>query len=302
MEPVGPGGEPAAGDLAGPDEPLALSAPLARRIAATECRADDAGRSCAWYHGFWQYLRLLDFITTPRDHAAFYRQALGPALAEGCGRVLVSGSADYAMLAQLLRIFGEARRHPAIVALDICRTPLALCEWYAARRGVVLATVATDILAYRAETTFDLVCTHSFFGRFAPAERPRLIERWRALLRPGGRVVTVNRIRPDAPAIVGFTAEQAARFVARVRERAATMGRVADLGLAELLPMAEAYAAATRTHPLRSAEELRALFEAGGFRIEHLAVEPLAGRTGILPTGPTMSGGARYAQLVARRL
>lgn len=111
-----------------PEEPLGLSAPLARELAQRLCRADPTRGSCAWYHGFWQYVRLLDFGTTPRDHADFYREALLGPISAGDRRILVSGTADYAMPACILWIGGLAGVKPDLTVLDICPTPLRLCE------------------------------------------------------------------------------------------------------------------------------------------------------------------------------
>jgi len=286
-----------------PEEPLALSAPLARRLAGERCHADrQRDRSCAWYHGFWQYLRWFDFVTTPRDHADFYRAALAGPVAARQRRVLISGTADYAMLAQLLAIYARAGMSPAVTALDICPTPLCLCEWYAERIGTTITTVAQDIRTFRREDAFDLLCTHSFFGRFSPDERPALIARWRNLVRPGGRVVTVNRIRPGAPDIVQFTSEQAERFAARVRQAAESVREQLDISVAAVMTMADAYIAAKRTHPVRSLDELVRLFETAGFHMEQAAIGTIGARARQAPQGPTMSGGAEYARIVARRI
>jgi len=287
-----------------PDEPLAVSAPLAREIAPSHCHVDPrSGESCAWYHGFWQYLRLFDFITTPRDHAEFYRAALGPALEAGLQRVLISGTADYALLHCLRWIFDKQGAKPAITVLDLCPTPLRLNEWYAARHGLAVRAIRSDILAFDHASPFDLICTHSFLGRFAPPDRPKLIARWHALLRPGGRVVTVNRIRPEAPERVGFTAEQAQGLRERVLAAARAAGDRIDVSPEVIAQMADAYAGAKqKTNPVRSVAELEALFQQGGFRLEQIVVAPVGPRGEQAPQGPTMSGGAQYAQIVAIRV
>jgi SAM-dependent methyltransferase len=286
--------------LAVPDEPLALSAPIARELSTRLCHFDPRrGMSCAWYHGIWQYLRLFDLITTPRDHAAFYRAALVEPVRAGARRLLVSGTADYALPACLLWICGLAGAKPEITVLDICPTPLRLCEWYAERKGATIMTSAVNILDYDNPAPFDVVATHSFLGRFSPSERHALVSRWHRLLRPGGRVVMVNRIRPDAPDIVRFTPEQVERFVGRVRQAAESAGNPADISADLLVAMAQDYAAGHRMIPVRSTDEIVHLLEAGGFRIDQLTVSPVASRKTQGPSGPTMSGGAQYAQIVA---
>lgn len=288
-------------ETAYPEEPLALSAPLARALAPRLCHDDPQRGSCAWYHGFWQYLRLLDFNTTPRDHAEFYRGALTEPIAAGDRRVLISGTADYALPACMLWIFGSAGATPDLTVLDICATSPRLCEWYAERVGATIVPVVQDILAYDPAKPYDVVTTHSFLGRFSPEERRILFARWHRLLRPGGRVVTVNRVRPGAGERVSFTVEQVDRFITRVREAAAGLKHPLDVSVDELVAMARRYAGGMRSYPLHSVDDLMGLFEGAGFRIEQLAVGPVGPRAAQAPTGPTMSGGADYARIVAVR-
>src|ERR1700682_5975440 len=87
-----------------PEEPLVESAPLAHRLAQTHCRPLPAtGEDCAWYHGFWQYLRLMGLAKTSGGQGAFLVETLrGLAGAGQSPRVMVSGSADYSMPAHAL--------------------------------------------------------------------------------------------------------------------------------------------------------------------------------------------------------
>ncbi len=287
-----------------PQEPLADSAPLARRIAARCCRRDPAtGETCAWYHGLWQYLRLLDIGTVPGDHGAFFADALRAPLGERPRpRILISGAADYGTLAQVLRACRRAGTDADITVVDICATPILLCRWYARRTSTRLATTVADILDYAAPAPFDMVCTHSFLGNFDGAARRRLVARWRDLLRPGGRVVTVNRIRAaDSPVLTSFTPEQTEALLDRLRTAAARGAPGLDLDGERLLAMARAYAERKRTFTVRSPDEMRALFTDNGFAVERFeagAIDPAS--PGPLQ-GPTIRGGSVYGMIVATR-
>jgi len=35
-----------------------------------------SGSSCSWYHSAWQYLRLIDMVSTPSWHGNFYADQL----------------------------------------------------------------------------------------------------------------------------------------------------------------------------------------------------------------------------------
>jgi SAM-dependent methyltransferase len=288
---------------------LRESAPLARAAAAQGCHRDPrTGQSCAWNHGLWQYLRILGLITTPDDQGAFYDAAFGAAAdrvaADKGGRVprvLVSGAADYGMLAEVLPAFRRRGIEPDVTVSDLCETPLMLNRWYAERQGARIATRRSDAVEFRDDKPYDVVCTHSFLGQFTPERRPKLIENWRRLLRPGGTVITVNRIRPPSDdTSQRFSQDRAERFRDLVLQAAAAAG---GLGLdpESLARDAQTYASRSGWNPVRSKEEVVALFEAGGLAIERFELAPVKRDGGGDLRGPTLPGGAQYASLVAVR-
>lgn len=286
------------------DEPLATSAGLARRLALQLCRTDPAtGSSCAWLHGFWQCLRILGLAADPARHAAFYGDALGEThAAGGAPRVLVSGAADYSMLAHALAAFRARAVEPAITVIDRCETPLHLNRWYADRVGCQLESQRAGMLDYAPPAPFDAICTHSFLGMFSPLERPRLVDAWHRALRPGGRLVTAHPLRPGGPDEPNrFSAEQARAFRAAVAERADEIAGLLGSSAAEVMSQAERYLGASYGYPVRSIDELRALFRDAGFALEHLELASP-------PAGPHAAGGpglrnaaVRYAHVIAVR-
>lgn len=286
------------------EEPVLESAPLARQLAPRLCRTDPAtGASCAWNHGFWQYLRALGMVTTPQHHADFFAQALGKVdSGSATPRVLISGAADYSMLAHVLWAFGARRVVPRITVVDLCETPLALNDWYARRANLQIERACCNVLDYRGSAPCDAVCSHSFLGQFAPAERRRLMAKWRELLRPGGLVATVNRIRPGSgPGRLGFTPEQAQAFRGMVARKAAALREQLDVLPVELEEWAAAYAARQSAYPVASREELVELFEAAGFRLDQVSCAGVAGAARTPVSGPTAPGGAEYACVIATR-
>jgi hypothetical protein len=285
-----------------PEELLVVAAPQALAWSRELCRrVNPSGRTCAAYHGIWQYLRLLGIINPPWEDVPFFREAFGAAARRGQRRVLVAGCADYAMPAVVQWSFALEGAQPDLTVLDYCETPLRLNEWYAERHGGALRTVACDLLDYRPERPFDIVCTHSLFGLFSPTARHALIARWQELLVPGGIVVTVNRIAPGAPDLERFTDAQALEFRERVRREAlAQQDRLQlAIGPEELAALADGFVAQNVVHAVRSESELVKLFESGGFRIESLAFRSITGAK--LLSGPTQGAGSTVVQLVAAR-
>ena len=186
---------------------LAESSLLMEEWSRTKCKAKpkggmeewakdhrvDKSANCNWYHGTWQYLRLLDMVAVPGWHADFYRESLGGILRNKPeANVLISAAADYGMLATLHDAIESVGAEPSIVIYDICETPLASCQWYADRHGLTIKTCCGDLITGTIpEAPFDLIVTDEFLTVLKSEYKPLILKRWRELLRPGGAVVTV---------------------------------------------------------------------------------------------------------------
>lgn len=279
---------------------LRRSAPLALATAAQHCHRH-AGADCSWYHGPWPYFRLLGVVST----AAVHEQFLGATLAELLRnrvqpRILISGTTDYALLALLLDAL--AGRPADITVADLCPTPLALCDGYARERGIAISTRAGDILTLTTEHPFDLVCTHAFMGYFDDAARAALVRQWHALLKPGGQLLTVQRIRPDAaPGLVQFSPDQSRAFRDLVLAEATRRRHELDLEPEQLAAAAQVFAERFRSHPIRSREELARLFTDAGFELNTFAFHDIGQHTPGLVSGPSVPAQAEFAHIIATR-
>lgn len=283
---------------------LADCAALAHALAPEGCWRDAAsGEGCAWYHGFWPYMRLLDYGSSPELHKTFYAQGLAPlAAASSPARVLISGAADFAMLEVAQQAFAGAAAAPRLTVVDRCETPLALCRWFAERAGLAIETRAVNILEFEDPQGFDAIVTHSFFGNFPPELRPALAARWAALLRPGGRFLTINRLRgTGSAATVPFSAQESAAFIARLTADLESHRELLDAPPAEIAALAESYLRHKRSHPVRSAAEFAALFRDAGLNLELFEELEVADPGESRPRGPTMPGKATYLKVIARK-
>ena len=217
-------------------------------------------------------------------------------------RILISGAADYGMLALVIGLFREIGIEPQITVIDICETPLALNRWLAERESIKIHTHCSDILSYTPDVPFDVISTHGFFCYFSPAQRPVLLTNWRTLLRPGGAVVTVVPIRPAAACEpMGFTPAQAAAFCATVMKRATEMRGVLGIEPEEALRGAQRTVSQRRSYSMTSLEEVRSLFEQAGFTIKRLSFVPLIAGGDSEVSGPGTSRSANYAHIIAIR-
>ncbi len=275
-------------------EPLAESAPLMRALAQQHCRPDSEG--CIHYHGFWQHLRLMGLGATLGGHPRAYLEAFAQwraRVGDVQARVLICGCADYSMLAHLLAALGPTARHLRIVAVDICRTPLAISEWYAERHGFDLETVQSDILEWHGAMEFDLITTSSFLGYFPPDERPLLLQQISRLLAPGGSFVSSNRLRPDQGGPVTRSEADIERFADSVARAGANLPAGCRLEAERLREAARRYARMRRPFPLRAAADIERLAGRAGLRVERMErLQNPRSESGI--KGPTLDDGSPY--------
>jgi SAM-dependent methyltransferase len=291
------------------DEPLAISAPLALAAAKRLCRhAPLLGQSCLSFHGTWQYRRLFGLLTSisnDQQHG-FFHDALGAlAVAGRHARVLITGAADYAMMALVLRAYRDRKAKLDLTVLDCCETPLFLNRWYAERASHPLELSACDILEFESPRPFDVICAHSFVNQFPPTSRPELIAKWRQLLRPGGKLVMINRIWPAAEE-GPFSAKPE-----RVKVFRAKMLRAAERwpDLTGATPEELAgYAAdqmGRQIYLVNSLERLCDLLADGGFAVERLETSPAEEATqlsaALYPDKAQPTQSRFYAHLVCAR-
>jgi SAM-dependent methyltransferase len=281
-------------------ELLVLSAPLARRMAPRLCRKDPiTGEDCSWYHGLWHDLRLLGLAAAPDQQATFFRDAFARVAGRSL-RVLISGSADYSILAH---VHAGCVRHQVaakITVLDTCETPLFFARWYAERAGFQVETVQADIFSYTSETAFDAICSHGFLSQFPPSQRLELVHQWFRLLAPAGTVLLVNRVRPGpAGTETKFSEAQARQFCDSVAEKLRRIGSADRSEIAAILARAEAYARRLVGYALTE-NELTTLFDSDGFHIDHTEILTSPAQDGLV--APAVPGGANHACLVATRI
>ena len=285
-------------------EPVAESAPLARREAARLCRADGPDRQgCAWYHGIWQYLRLLGVAAAPSRNAGFFLDTLEALARDGeFQRVLISGTADYSMLAYALQAYRNGGATPRITVVDQCETPLFLCRWYAERLSQTIEIHTGNMLDFTPDDAFDVVCCHSFLSRIPPTQRAGLIAAWKRALRPGGKVVTNTRLNPSwSEQASGFTPEQIAAFRDQVYEEAVKQSDTLHIDPEEIAEDARRYAERSKTFSIRTQEEVIGLFEEGGFTLERFDLTETGGKLSTGKSGPGTAQKATYAEIVALR-
>jgi hypothetical protein len=268
------------GDTAEPDREGALTALLAEcapSMAATAAVLCQGGyvdsESCDWYHGTWPYLRCLGVVSSPAWHREFYGKALRHAIEDARRarpRVLVSGTADFSMVEQLLHVTtmpGSTAAAVDITVLDRCPTPLEACDWYAKRAGIVLDTRAADIFdADPGSEPFDVITSDAFLTRFRRDQCVAVIRAWRRLLSANGTVVTTVRLHGQRETSRDAEADQ--------RDFAERVYRLAEEHESEIFDDSRSIAAGALTYARRmhstdlgDEEAVVRMFEDNGFEV-----------------------------------
>ncbi len=290
------------------DEPLAISAPFARELAGGSCTDPAANRACEPYHAFWQYMRLMGLGKTLSGQSARYLSTLEQLAREWArrpaanpARILISGCADYSVLAHVLHAYGSAKQPVEVTALDVCPTPLSLNQWYARRVGQSVTVVCSDILQHHLADAYDLIVTSSFLGYFRPEVRPRMFQGYATMLRAGGRLIIANRIRDGAEGeAIGFSPQQIQQFADRAAQLSATLPASARLAPDDAFRMARAYAEDFKSFPVNSEESVRRLASASGLRwVDSGRVPSVRLQAGV--DGPTVGDGSDYLFVILEK-
>jgi SAM-dependent methyltransferase len=277
---------------------LVRTVPLAQQFADVLCATPNGNDDCGALHGIWPTLRLLQLGADPDRHTTFFDDAIG-ALAPFSERVLISGCADWGMLATTASIYRRSDAALRATVLDMCVTPLLLCAWYGAQVGLPVRTVCADAAVFDESAAFDVITTHSLMTYGDEVFRRRLVANWHRLLAPGGAVVTVTRLASVAQAPVLPETQEA--FTREFESRAAAVTEAAgfDITDAQLSARALRFAGAQISHPVGDSADVRELFESAGFNVTHLHVRRIGDSAdGASPVAGSARGG-NYAEIVA---
>ncbi len=255
---------------------------------------------CTWYHASWPVLKALGVFISLKSDDDFLLPAIQNAIVGGARRILISGAADAGMLARLASCLPSAP-DMQITVLDCCPTPLALCQQYADLAGFTIQTIQADILTYSDSSAYDLICTHSFLTFFVAQQRQKLVQQWHRLLRPGGVVITAQRVRPGESELITRYPEQEVLLLQDKAEAcAAAHGQALNVSIALARHSAWLYGAHHSTHLIANADELRAPFDASGFIMEHFSPPASDSPIADVPGAPSNSQAVRW-RIVARR-
>lgn len=149
--------------------------------------------SCNWYHSVWQYLRIIDCVSSPSWHFEFYYTEF-LRLINDKTKILICGTADYSLLALINFVANKKKVFPQIYVFDACKTPLLVCEKFAENHRMNLTTIQSNILDFSYNETFDIITTDAFLSRFSYSDKNIIIEKWEKLLSKTGKIITTIKV------------------------------------------------------------------------------------------------------------
>jgi SAM-dependent methyltransferase len=204
----------AAGSGYGPDTPLsdpeicgedlAANLDIAVRLAPTYCH------ECLNSHEVWAVRRLVTAsagIDSDRHEMIGIIRTLVAKAAEsrpGLLDLVIPGSADTGILATCAyaasTLGEETLSRLRFTVVDLCETPLAQCRAYAGRHGLAFRAIQADLGKPLPDLQADLVVLHSIL-HFLPFDRQiAFLAELGDSLRPGGRILASNALRPNEEA------------------------------------------------------------------------------------------------------
>jgi len=253
------------------EEPMLTTAPVVDFLSKVLCKGNHVNpENCRWYHSVWQYFRILDLVSTPTWHADFYfEQIFNSINKDKLNTILISGTADYSMLAH---VFWATKDIPSdkikIVVVDLCETPLFLCNWYASSINRNVVTMSQDIFKYNPIDLFDIIVTDAFLTRFSFEQRKRILEKWYSLLLVGGTVITTVRMGGSSNGIARRGSQyQTEQFVKNIRATGRQWKDFLPISLEELEKHGKYYAENMISYSAGTKKDITNLFEEIKFSI-----------------------------------
>lgn len=263
-----------------------------------------SGRSCnvtcQTYHKVRPLLRCLGLSAEPADQADFFKSSFTAAIQSGARDILICGSSDTAMPEMVLAIADAMSVPVQLHLLDICKTPGQLALKHCQSTPSNLRVETANILNWTTALRFDAIVTHSLLGQFSPDMRPALFAKWHQLLRPGGQVITVNRIRPQSK-VRSYNSDTAMALADETVRRYESGNPGGGIGSDELHRAVMDYCRDRRSYPVESVGQVSGLCTEAGLEIRMLEARKSTPRSAGL-SGPAMPDGGTYCHLVAARL
>lgn len=245
---------------------LEESCDLNYKIAKENCKNGVMSNGdCCWYHSVWQYLRLIDKVSSPQWHTDFYRKSFNKIQKDDI-KVLISGTADYSLLALIYTFAVENDKKVDIYVLDTCKTPLKISEWFAQKHNFTIKVINSSIMNLEEkQLKFDLICTDAFLTRFKVEDAKKIIKIWYNCLNDNGIVSTTVRVTHNSSNVE--EAELKQQYIIDAVNRFDEKENI-ELPKEEFKKMVGLYVENMKSNTIGNKEEVDNYFKESGFYID----------------------------------
>lgn len=252
-------------------EPLSDSADINYNLAIKNCQNGIMSNGdCTWYHSVWQYLRVIDKVSSPEWHSIFYEKCFNKLFKENENpNILISGTADYSLLAYVYNSSKQINNTAEIFVLDTCKTPLRICEWYAERQGFKITVLNMNVLKLsQLDIKFDLICSDAFLTRFSKNDAKEVISNWYDALKERGMVVTTIRTREYSNI---QKSDRKDKYIKDCVDRFQKWEGYFNISITDFKHMVEAYVNKMHSHDIGNKTAITAMFTNQGFIFDEIS-------------------------------
>lgn len=159
--------------------------------------------------------------------------------------IVIAGAADTGIMATCAHAVAamstETLSRCRFAILDRCASPLTLCREFASRHALAARTEQVDLAVINQEFDADVIMVHSLLRFLNRRQQHTLLRKFDTWLKPGGRVVLSQSIRPGNSA---HREKEAVRWRSLIEMASAAVSdgeiRIADTALPLLDDMREA--------------------------------------------------------------
>jgi len=253
---------------------------LTRAASPAGCSLLRCEGTCEGYHRGWVLLQYLGLISG----LALERDCIVPSLAarlreKQARKILIAGCADFGILSMLHEAAREAVSNLHIEVVDLCETPLALCDLYAAKMGFQLSTMRANVVDEELELgRYDLIITHSLLSFVQPASRPALLTRLGSLLCETGTLLVYQSIREGpTPSPLHYEDAEIVAIIRRASTESADKLDAIEMPIEMAASYIEAFCRAKQTYSVTGIEAIIA--DAAGALVPDSIRETLDSRT-----------------------
>ena len=184
--------------------------------------------------------------------------------------LVIAGAGDTGVLATAAHAAwvgsGGQLSRVRFTALDLCRTPLELCRYYADRHGITLTTQPVDLVTTDTAFSADIVVLHSLFRQLPGDVHVPMLRKLGGWLKPGGSILFSVSLRSseNRDKDMARRLEKLADVRAAIEDGRFPIGEPKDVFLARLDRLKGKRSVAGKL--FSSADDVRRLFASAGMQ------------------------------------